>query len=463
MTNNPPKIRDKYDVCIIGAGVAGATMAAVLGKAGKSVAIVERNLSERDVIVGELLQPGGVKLLEEMGLEVFLHNMDAQPVRGYNIIFQGKDTQIRYPHKNGEPLGYGFRNGKFVQNMRYFIQSLENVDVFEGRVNSITEQENIVNGIEFISKESGLEKLISADLTIVSDGPFSKFRNSLSTSEKKVNGYFVGIILENCPLPNPGFGHLVMGKHPAFVMYPVNSNEIRILIDFPGEHPPKIDETFKVNLIDVFHPVMPEQMKKAFLSAIKKSDFKMMPNHRLPAMPVFKSGIVLLGDSLNMRHPLTGGGMTAAFADASRLSKNLIAITDFGNHDLLDNAIKDFYNTRHVGNQTINILADGLYGVVNHPDLREAFFEYVNRGGKYAEEPIAILGGLNLDKKLLRKHFFAVANYGTKLKIRNEVGTRKIEGSYSMMKEAVKIITPLLMSEKPEPATKILLEMLSRT
>ena len=44
-------------------------MAAVLGKAGKSVAIVERNLSERDVIVGELLQPGGVKLLEEMGLE----------------------------------------------------------------------------------------------------------------------------------------------------------------------------------------------------------------------------------------------------------------------------------------------------------------------------------------------------------------------------------------------------------
>jgi hypothetical protein len=101
--------------------------------------------------------------------------------------------------------------------------------------------------------------------------------------------------------------------------------------------------------------------------------------------------------------------------------------------------------------------------VVNHPDLREAFFEYVNRGGKYAEEPIAILGGLNLDKKLLRKHFFAVANYGTKLKIRNEVGTRKIEGSYSMMKEAVKIITPLLMSEKPEPATKILLEMLSRT
>jgi hypothetical protein len=32
-----------------------------------------------------------------------------------------------------------------------------------------------------------------------------------------------------------------------------------------------------------------------------------------------------------------------------------------------------------------------------------------------------------------------------------------------MMREAVKIITPLLMSEKPDPATKILLEMLSKT
>lgn len=462
MDKNKITIEKEYDVCIVGAGVAGATMAARLGKEGKKVAIVERNLSERDVIVGELLQPGGVKLLQQMGLEFFLHDMDAQPVKGYNIIFQNKETQIKYPHQKGEPVGFGFRNGKFVQNMRKFLLSHKNVDVFEGRVDAIVENEKEVSGVSFIPKNGKSQVEIHAPLTIISDGPLSKFRESYSKPEIKLSGFFVGIILENCPLPYPGYGHLVMGYHPAFVMYPINSNEIRILIDFPGSNPPKIDEEFKKKLIDTFLPVMPESMKKSFHQAVNRGGLKMMPNHRLPAKPIFKQGVVLLGDSINMRHPLTGGGMTAAFADINNLSSNLLEIADFNDRKKLNQAIKSFYETRHQGNQTINILADGLYGVVNHPDLREAFYEYVKRGGKYANEPIAILGGLNTDKKLLRKHFFAVANYGTKLKIKNEVGTRKLEGSYSLMKEAVKIITPLLMSEKPDPATKILLEMLSK-
>lgn len=280
--------------------------------------------------------------------------------------------------------------------------------------------------------------------------------------EIKTSGFFVGIILENCPLPYPSYGHLVIGPHPPCVMYPVNSNEIRILIDFPGTRPPKINDVFKNELLKTFLPVMPESMKKSFTKAVEKGGFKMMPNHRMPAQPIFKKGVALLGDSINMRHPLTGGGMTAAFADVSNLSSKLIAIEEFTTTQKIDKAVKSFYENRHLGNQTINILADGLYGVVSHPDLREAFFEYVNRGGKFSTEPIAILSGLNKDKKLLRKHFFAVANYGTKLKIRNEVGTRKLESSYSMMKEAVKIITPLLMSEKPEPATKLLLEILAK-
>lgn len=452
----------KYDVCIVGAGVAGATMAATLGKAGKKVVIIERNLSERDVIVGELLQPGGVQYLHEMGLEFFLDNMDAQPVKGYNIMFSNKELQIQYPHSNNEPPGFGFRNGKFVQNMRTYIQSLDNIDVIEGRVSSITEKDGIITGVEYATKGSDKNYSVDAALTIVSDGPLSRFRELYSKSEKKVSGYFLGIILENCPLPYAGYGHLVIGNHSPFVMYPVNSTEIRVLIDFPGVAPPKINDDFKDQLMQDFYPHIPEQMKKAFLNAVEKGGFKMMPNHRLPAEPVFKRGVVLLGDSLNMRHPLTGGGMTATFADVHNLSQKLNEIDDFNNHGQIDAVVKSFYNSRHLGNQTINILADGLYGVVNHPDLKEAFFEYLNRGGNYATEPIAILGGLNKDKKLLRKHFFAVANYGTKLKIKNEVGTRKLESSYSMLKEAVKIITPLLMSEKPEPATKILLKTLAR-
>lgn len=57
------------DVVIVGAGVLGSAMAAVLARDGKRVTVVERDLREPDRIVGELLQPGGYRALKDLGLE----------------------------------------------------------------------------------------------------------------------------------------------------------------------------------------------------------------------------------------------------------------------------------------------------------------------------------------------------------------------------------------------------------
>ena len=43
-------------------------MAAVLGRDGRRVTVVERDLTEPDRIVGELLQPGGCRTLHQLGL-----------------------------------------------------------------------------------------------------------------------------------------------------------------------------------------------------------------------------------------------------------------------------------------------------------------------------------------------------------------------------------------------------------
>ena len=54
---------------IVGSGVVGSVMAAILGKDGRKVTIIERDLNEPDRIVGELLQPGGFRALKDLGLE----------------------------------------------------------------------------------------------------------------------------------------------------------------------------------------------------------------------------------------------------------------------------------------------------------------------------------------------------------------------------------------------------------
>ena len=58
-----------YDVAIIGSGILGSTLAASLALSGRSVLLVERDLSEPDRIVGELLQPGGCIAMRKLGID----------------------------------------------------------------------------------------------------------------------------------------------------------------------------------------------------------------------------------------------------------------------------------------------------------------------------------------------------------------------------------------------------------
>ncbi len=455
-------VEKKVDVLIVGAGIAGATLAANLAKMGKNIVVVERDLSERDVIIGELLQPGGVQKLQEMGFTSFLEHIDAQPVYGYDIIYKERDYLIPYPNKNGEPSGFGFRNGAFLQNIRKHILAHSNIRVIEGTVTQLIEKDNVILGATYKSRLGVDEENIYARLTVVTDGPLSNLREKLSKPVKKVNGYFLGLLLKNCELPFANHGHLVMGDHPPMVIYPVTSTSWRVLIDFKGEKPPRLGRDFKKFLLEEFEQAIPQSARPAFVASVEEGKFKTFPNHRLPACPNKKAGAVLLGDALNMRHPLTGGGMTAAFNDVLRLSTNLESVTDFSNSRQVGKAIHKFYETRHLGTQTTNILADGLYGVVYNPDLRQAFFEYVSRGDKYAEETCSILAGLNKDKKLLLNHFIGMARYGTQLKINSEKSGVVVTESLTMVKDAVGIITPLLLSEKPDPGNKLMLEALNR-
>lgn len=59
--------------------------------------LLERDLSEPDRIVGELLQPGGVGALKKMGMEDVLEGIDATPVEGYCVVSGDRQVGIPYP------------------------------------------------------------------------------------------------------------------------------------------------------------------------------------------------------------------------------------------------------------------------------------------------------------------------------------------------------------------------------
>ncbi|KAK4491170.1 hypothetical protein RD792_001900 [Penstemon davidsonii] len=408
------------DVIIVGAGVAGAALAYTLGKEGRRVRVIERDLTEPDRIVGELLQPGGYLKLIELGLEDCLRDIDAQRVFGYALYMDGNNTKLPYPLEkfDSDVSGRSFHNGRFILRMREKASTLSNVRLEQGTVTSLLEENGTVKGVQYKTR-NGEEITAYAPLTVVCDGCFSNLRRSLCTPKVENPSCFVGLILENCELPYANHGHVVLGDPSPILFYPISTTEIRCLVDVPGQKVPSIANGEMANYLKtIVAPQIPPQLYNSFIAAIEKGNIRTMPNRSMPAIPLPTPGALLMGDAFNMRHPLTGGGMTVALSDIVLLRDLLRPIHDLNDASTLCKYLESFYTLRKPVASTINTLAGALYKVFcASPDqarkeMRQACFDYLSLGGIFSNGPISLLSGLNPRPLHLFCHFFAVAVYG---------------------------------------------------
>ena len=435
-------MKSEFDICIIGAGMAGATIAAYLAPKGIRIALIDHCFKEKKRIVGELLQPGAVLSLEQMGLRHLLDGFDAQPVDGYALVQGDEKTTIPYPHHY---TGMGLHNGLFLQKIRACALQNESVKQIHGKALHLLENErNEIIGVSYRESQTSEIKTIHAPLTITSDGFFSNFRGDLSNNKKTVTSYFIGLILKDCDVPFPKHGHVFLSGPTPFICYPVSSHESRILIDFPGEQLPR-KQLLQAHLDANVTPYIPESMRNSYEQAIQAGGFKVMPNHYMAAKPIVRKGAVMLGDALNMRHPLTGGGLTAVFSDIQILSAHLLAMPDFSNTDLMHQKIEAYYRDRQSANANLNILANALYGVMSNDLLKTAVFKYLQCGGANAQESIAILAGLNRNHYSLIKQFLSLAVFGAYDLMRQN--SANLPKATKILRDAFTIIKPLAKNE----------------
>ncbi|KAL2505635.1 Squalene epoxidase 1 [Abeliophyllum distichum] len=447
--------RDHFDVIIVGAGVAGAALAHTLGKDGRRVRVIERDLTEPDRIVGELLQPGGYLKLIELGLEDCVEKIDSQRVFGYALFKDGKSTRLSYPLEkfHSDISGRSFHNGRFIQRMREKAASLPNVQLEQGTVTSLFEDKGTIRGVQYKTK-SGEELKTYAPLTIVCDGCFSNLRRSLCNPKVDVPSCFVGLVLENCQLPFANHGHVVLADPSPILFYPISSTEIRCLVDVPGQKVPSVSNGEMAKYLKtVVAPQVPPELLDAFISAIERGNIRTMPNRSMPAAPHPTPGALLMGDAFNMRHPLTGGGMTVALSDIVVLRNLLRPLRDLNDSTTLCKYLESFYTLRKPVASTINTLAGALYKVFSaSPDkarneMRQACFDYLSLGGVFSNGPVSLLSGLNPRPLSLVCHFFAVAIYGVGRLMLPFPSPRRIWIGARLISSASGIILPIIKAE----------------
>ncbi|KAL4722614.1 Squalene epoxidase [Fusarium chlamydosporum] len=436
--------REQYheaDVVVVGAGVFGCTMAYALANQGRSVLLLERWLKEPDRIVGELLQPGGVSALQKLGLGHCVEGIDAMPCYGYTVFYHGEKVLVPYPglddagepthawggHSTGDrstrPSGCSFHHGRFINKLRESCIGHKNITVVETEVVKTLrgEASDQILGVESrtMNKATGKKEqdYYFGQLTIIADGYDSKWRQEVLKTKPKVCSKFYALELIDCDLPEPGHGHVIIGNAFPILLYQIGTHETRALIDVPQGIPEASPENGGVRgyIRNFVLPALPPSIRPSAEKALADGKIpRSMPNSWLPPTKQRANGAILLGDAMNMRHPLTGGGMTVAFNDVVILSELLHPdkVADLGDSKLINNALDELYWKRKPLTGIINVLAQALYSLFAANDrqlraLQYGCFTYFKRGD--TDGPVALLAGILQRPFILAYHFFSVA------------------------------------------------------
>ncbi|KAF2714548.1 squalene monooxygenase [Pleomassaria siparia CBS 279.74] len=421
------RVHHEADIVIVGAGIVGCAAAVAFGKQGRSVLLLEKSLKEPDRIVGELLQPGGVNALKKLGLGDCLEDIDAIPCYGYQCTYHGEPVQIPYPTNltptstpSAPPEGRSFHHGRFITKLRAAAASTPNVTVVETTVTDVVKNDynGQILGVE--STTAGEKDYYFGALTLISDGYASKFRKQYLPHTPEVRSKFWALELIDAELPCPNHGHVILSEAPPILIYQIGTHETRILIDVPenlASASPKVGGV-KNHMLNVALPNVPECVRPSFQKAIEAGKLRSMPNSFLPPSTQKTPGLIMLGDAMNMRHPLTGSGMTVAFNDVLLLSTLLSPeqVPNLEETRLVVKQMGRFHWYRKSGSSVLNILAMALYALFAANEqslvtLRIGCFRYFQRGNTCVSEPAGLLAGLIKTPSVLVYHFFAVAFY----------------------------------------------------
>ena len=163
---------DVADVLVSGGGPAGAALAILLGRAGLTVELYERQRFPRDKPCGEGLMPAGVAVLERLGLREAVGGARLAGVRYHGW---GRTIATGFPTTNGQPgYGLGQRRLRLDQVIFEAARSTPGVRAHEGvEVESPVMSAGRVRGL----RVAGAER--RARLVVAADGARSPLRRAL--------------------------------------------------------------------------------------------------------------------------------------------------------------------------------------------------------------------------------------------------------------------------------------------
>lgn len=308
--------KEDYDVIIVGAGPAGSTCAALLGKKYK-VLLIDKETFARDKACGDGISSRCLPLLRKLGI---LQQIESVPhKRIYGVTFSSPDgTIVEFPtpkDKEGKQH-YFYCSRREVFDAMLFEHAKKNTSVLEQfSVTDVLFDKNSVIGIRGMDVNNNTRD-IKAKVVVGADGALSLVRKKAGLEPKQkslgiaVRGYVKGIknLSSNIEI------HYLDSVLPGyFWIFPVEDNLANIGILMPEQDTLKKNIDVKELLLQIIntHPAFKERFKGSeIVSQIK--EWQLPFGNKIHSHKVYRNGMLLIGDAASLIEPFVGEGISYA-------------------------------------------------------------------------------------------------------------------------------------------------------
>lgn len=345
------------DVVVVGAGGGGAILGLLLAKKGIRTLVLEQASGPPQGIRGEILQPNGQKILDDLGLLAQLPQHAVQPVRHFHFrkIGGGRLCSIDY----GElppPYNHALVTLPHVAH-HPVLEALEKQNPgglwYNASFTNVLKKDHTIIGVK--ADIQGKPLRISAKLVVGADGPTSKVREALNIPTELYRypeSYLVAIL--DCP-EKLDEAQYFLGKREILGLFPAAKEKLYLVYLINAESRNAIHAAGVEPLQKRWIAVYPE-LSATFQGFTSWEQSTVMPTGRTRVRTWVVDGAVLIGDAAHGMNPHASQGRMQAMVDATAVADlvpSCLAEDDFG-----ESRLKTYEQQRRPKVEMLQRLAD---------------------------------------------------------------------------------------------------------
>jgi 2-polyprenyl-6-methoxyphenol hydroxylase-like FAD-dependent oxidoreductase len=313
----------RFEVAIVGGGVAGSALATVLARAGRSVLVIERERTFRDRVRGESIHPWGLAEVVRLGLESVLDDAGARRLPAWRRYIERVPKPDFLWSEIAAP-GLAEVSVSHVRLQNALLAAAESAGATllrPAKAHSLGPN----NELE-IETSSGIAR-ISAELVVGADGRNSAVRKWLgSTVHRDLEHHRIGgALFRGVGLDSDASHEIRFGGGRSFT-FPQGDGLARsyVVTNTRRNRDVQDDHTGRA-AIEFLAATYPE---RAFARAELAGPIAFFSNADIWTDEIARDSAVLIGDAAGANDPSLGQGLSLAFRDVRELSDLLRSETD---------------------------------------------------------------------------------------------------------------------------------------